>query len=169
MKTQLLFLALAIGFVACTSPKEKQLRHIQALEGNDSTFSPQAIEELKNAYLNFANKYPDDDLASEYIYKAAQRCNVMAQHQQALDLFQRVIEAYPKSRVREEALFLKGYIYENSLNNLEKARECYMAFIASYPNSELAEDAKLAVRNLGKTPEEILQSFTEKGENEALQ
>ena len=150
---------IVFGIIACNSPKEKALKNIKMLEASDSIFSPQNIEATKRAYLDFANKYPDDDLAPEYIFKAAQRCNVMAEHEEALKLFNSIIEKYPKSPRSEEALFLQGFIYENSIKDLPKAQKVYLAFIEKYPNSDLAEDAKAAIKNLGKSPEEIFESF----------
>ena len=117
---------------------------------------------MKNAYLDFSVKYPDDELSPEYIFKAAQRCNATAEHEQALKLFQQIIDQYPKSKVAEEALFLQGYIYENSLHDLVKAKTAYGHFLAKYPKSDLTEDAKLAIENLGKTPEEIFEKITHK-------
>lgn len=154
---------LAVALVAaCHSPKEKSLDNIKRMEANDSIFSPKAIEDLKTAYLDFADKYPQDELSPDYIFKAAQRCNATAQHEEAIQLFQKVIDKYPKSKLCEEALFLQAYIYENSMQKLDKAKEIYLDFIKKYPESDLTEDAKLAIENLGKSPEEIFESFKNK-------
>lgn len=147
---------------ACQSPKEKALAEIKELEANDSIFSPQQIEKVKTAYVEFADKYPDDELAPEFLFKAGQRCNVTGDHNKAIELFQRVIDSYPKEKIAEEALFLQAYVYENSLSNFPKAAETYRAFIDKYPNSDLTEDAKLAIENMGKSPEEIFESFAKK-------
>jgi outer membrane protein assembly factor BamD (BamD/ComL family) len=157
---KLLFIACAVLVViACQSPKEKALVQIKTLETSDSTFSPENIEKLKGAYIDFAAKYPDDELSPEFLFKAGQRCNATAQHDQAIQLFQQVIEKYPKHRIAEEALFLQGYVYENSMNDMNRAKEVYTRFIAQYPNSELVEDAKLSIENLGKTPEQIFEEM----------
>ena len=153
-----------IALAACHSPKEKALETIKKMEASDSIFSPKAIEDLKTAYLDFATKYPDDELSPEFLFKSAQRCNAIAQHEQAIKIFQSVIDKYPKSKRCEEALFLQGYIYENSLQDLIKAKLVYSDFLQKYPNSELADDAKSAIKNLGKTPEEIMESFKDKND-----
>ncbi len=159
LKNYFIIFVAALFFVACESPKEKSLKTIREMESKDSIFSPENIEKLKKEYIGFAEKYPDDELAPEFLFKAGQRCNVMAQHQEALQLFQRIRQTYPKHKIAEESLFLQGYIYENSMNDLENARKVYLEFIHTYPNSELAEDAKLAIQNLGKSPEEIFEGF----------
>jgi TolA-binding protein len=160
---KLTFIAVAIlTIAACQSPKEKALANIKALEANDSTFSPEQIEKTKAAYLEFANKYPDDEMAPEFIFKAGQRCNVTGEHQKAIALFQQVIDKYPKHKIAEEALFLQAYVYENSMQDNDKAKVAYTKFIEFYPNSELAEDARLSIENLGKTPEQIFEEFEKK-------
>lgn len=157
---RIVFIAVAVlAVVACQSPKEKALDNIQALESNDSVFSPEQIEKVKEAYVDFATKYPNDELAPEFLFKAGQRCNVGAEHQRAIELFQQVIDKYPKHKIAEDALFLQAYVYENSLNDYVKAKATYTRFIELYPSSELAEDAKYSIQNLGKSPEQIFEEF----------
>lgn len=156
------------ALAACESPKEKALAEIKILESNDSIFSPEQIEKVKSAYIDFANKYPDDDLAPEFLFKAGQRCNVTAEHQKAIALFQEVIDKYPKHKMAEEALFLQAYVYENSMQDYVNAKTKYAKFMEQYPNSELAEDAKLSIANMGKTPEEIFAEFERKDSTVAV-
>jgi outer membrane protein assembly factor BamD (BamD/ComL family) len=162
MNKRILTILTVFTLVACNSPKEKALENIKAMEANDSIFTPKAIGDMKSAYLDFANKYPDDELAPEFIFKAAQRCNASADHEEAIRLFNSIIEKYPKSKMCEEALFIQGYIYENSMHDFVKAKSVYADFLKKYPNSDLAEDAKLAIENMGKSPEEIFESFKDK-------
>jgi outer membrane protein assembly factor BamD (BamD/ComL family) len=164
MKKLALITLTILAIAACQSPKEKALVEIKTLEANDSIFSPETIEKQKSAYIDFANKYPDDDLSPEFLFKAGQRCNASAQHEEAIKLFQQVIDKYPKHKIAEEALFLQGYIYENSMKDMNRAKTIYTKFIAQYPNSELAEDAKYAIENLGKTPEQIFEEMDKKDE-----
>ena len=157
------FITIAIlTVVACQSPKEKALSNIKLLEANDSVFSPEQIENVKKAYIDFATKYPDDELSPEFLFKAGQRCNVTAEHDKAIALFQDVIDKYPTHKIAEEALFLQGYVYENSMQDFSKAKEIYLKFIAQYPTSELAQDAKFSIKNLGKTPEQIFEEMNQK-------
>jgi TolA-binding protein len=159
MKKTISLVFAVITLVACQSPKEKALTTIQALESNDSVFSPEHIEKVKDAYIDFATKYPDDEMAPEFLFKAGQRCNVGADHLKAIQLFQEVIDKYPKHKIAEDALFLQAYVYENSLNDYAKAKAAYTKFIALYPKSDLVEDATYSIQNLGKTPEQIFQEF----------
>jgi TolA-binding protein len=144
---------------SCTSPKENAMKEIQQLESADSAFTPQHIEKLKTAYLNFADKYPDDEIAPLYLFRAAQRCNVGAQHQEALTYLNRIIESYPKNELAENSLFLKAYILDNHMKKYDEAVATYQLFLEKYPKSEMADDAKIAIKYIGKTPEEIWEAM----------
>ncbi len=146
-----------LAAVACQSPKEKAFNKIKTLEGNDSAFSNELMSELKLAYLDFATAYPDDEHAAEFTFKAAQRAIVLQQPTEAVELLAKILVQYPKSPFCEEALFLEAYTNENNLNDLPKAKANYEEFLKKYPKGELAQDASLALENLGKTPEEILK------------
>ncbi len=56
-------------------------------------------------------------------------------------------------------MFSIAFSYENNLNDFEQARIYYNQFLQKYPNSDLTEDAKLSIENLGKTDEEFLESI----------
>lgn len=143
-------------FAACQSPKEKSLANIKALEENDSAFSDSLSSKLKEAYVSFATEYPDDASSPEFLFKAAQRSVSLNKPEESVSILSNLIKQYPKSSFCEEALFLMAYTQENSLNQLQEAKISYEQFIALYPKSELAEDAMLALKNLGKTPEELI-------------
>jgi TolA-binding protein len=143
---------------ACTSPKEKALKEIKGLEQNDSAFSEALMSEIKAKYLAFAASYPDDEASPLFLLKAAQHSIVLNQPQEAIELLGQVIEKYPKTNFAEEALFLQALTYENNMNDLAQAKEKYELFLKSYPKAELANEAKLAIENLGKSPEEIIES-----------
>ncbi len=155
------FVILLLAATACQSPKEKALKNIKALESNDSAFSNELMRQLKTAYLDFTTAYPDDENTPEYLFKAAQRCIVLQESKEAVSLLSKICEQYPKSTYSEDALFLQAYTYENNLNDTATARVHYNDFIKKYPKGELAEDAKLALVNLGKSAEDIIGEIEE--------
>ncbi len=52
---------------------------------------------------------------------------------------------------------MSGFILANELQDYEAARKSYELYLSKFPNGELADDAKVELANLGKTPEEILK------------
>jgi TolA-binding protein len=86
---------------------------------------------------------------------------------QAIRYYDRIITDYPGYKKTPEAMFLKGYVYENNLGRLDKAKEIYEAFLELYPDNEFADDAEVSLRFLGKSPEELIEIFQkEQGEVE---
>lgn len=145
--------------LACKSPKEEMIAQIAKLENNDSAFSISNITDLYNTYNLFVDKYPDDERAPEFLFKAAQRSNIINKSQEGLALLNKIEKNYPNSKYSEQALFSIAFSYENNLNDLENARKYYESFILKYPKSELVEDAKLSIEHLGKTDEEFIESI----------
>ncbi len=80
---------------------------------------------------------------------------------EAVVLFDRIMENYPDFDKAPQCLFLKGYIYENNLGNLNVAKKIYEEFLEKYPDDEFADDAEVSIKNLGKTPEELIKEFEE--------
>ena len=54
-----------------------------------------------------------------------------------------------------------AYTYENNLHDLVRAKTLYEEFLQKFPNGELAQDARLSLENLGKTPEEMIGALPE--------
>jgi outer membrane protein assembly factor BamD (BamD/ComL family) len=152
-----------VAITSCNSPKEKALKSLYEKENADSTFSPQAARELKEAYIAYAQQYPDDEQAPIFMFKAAQRCNVMGDHNEAIEILNQIFERYPQETVAEQALMLKAYVYENSLGALAEAEKIYKQFLEKYPNSVMADDAKSALKYLGKSPEEVWDAMNKEG------
>jgi TolA-binding protein len=159
VKKLLSILVLSVLVIACSSPKEKLLNQITKLENSDSAFSIGQITDLYWAYTSFVEKYPDDEHSPEFLFKAAQRSNILNKSQDGIILMQKLIANYPHSKFCEQALFSIAFSYENNLNDFGNARKFYDQFLQKYPNSELAEDAKLSIENLGKSDEEFLESI----------
>lgn len=166
LKNSLLILIAITAVVACTPAIEKDAAKIQAAEddlfsADEGFIDKEKALQLVDMYVDFTNAYPEDSLASEYLFKAAEFCLNLGEGQRAIGYYDRVINEYPGFRKAPECLFLKGYIFENYLGDLENAKAIYLEFIERYPNNEFADDAEVSIQNLGKTPEELIRQFEE--------
>lgn len=152
---------------SCSSPKQEQQDHITGLE--ESLFSGEAgrinmnkANELILAYRSFAEDYPDDPLAPEYLFKAGDMAMNLNKPREAVQIFDRILNNYPDYEKIPQSLFLKGYIYENQLRDLTTAKKIYEEFLERFPEDEFADDAEMSIRNLGKSPEELIREFEER-------
>ena len=165
-RNSLLILALVAALASCGSSNEKDAAEIQTAEDTLFSTSEGFIDkakalELVGLYVDYANSYPDDSLAVEYLFKGAEFCLNLGEGQRAITLYDRVIQEYPDFRKVPECLFLKGYVYENYLGDLDNAKAIYLEFIEKYPDNEFADDAEISIQNLGKSPEELIKQFEE--------
>lgn len=163
---------ISIYFAACSSSKEKYETKINELEKN--LFSEKNIsinkinaEELINSYIEFAEKFPADSNSAKYLFNAADISMNILESDKAISIYNKIINDYPNFKKAPECLFLKGFVYENNLNDLEKAKTIYLEFIEKYPDNDFADDAKISIENLGKTPEQLILEFEKKTNNES--
>lgn len=161
MKTlrYLVLMMLPLALYACGSAGE-DLTKIRSLEQQLSAVNGPLdtvkVRELIDEYDRFADAYPDDTNAPQCLLNAGGLANTLMQGEKAIAFYDRIIEKYPNHRTAAEAYFLKAFVYENTLQDLEKAKETYQEFIRKYPQHELADDAEVSLRNVGKSPEQLL-------------
>ncbi len=160
-----LFVVVAI-FTACKSERDKNIAQIESQEnelfGESGMVDRTRIGPLLDLYVSFADTYPDDTLSPVYLFKAGDMAMNTNRSVQAIQLYSRIIEQYPDYTKVPEALFLKGYVYENNLGRLDKAREIYEEFLERFPDNDFADDAEVSLRYLGMSPEELIEIFQQK-------
>jgi len=66
----------------------------------------------------------------------------------AISEFEFLRQEYPGSKYRFEALFTIGQIYQDDLNDSERARDTLQEFLRRYPHNHLADDARTALAKL---------------------
>ncbi len=162
----LLFLAL---FAACQSGPDKtaMAESIKTLEkevGASAQPPPDKVEALQNALVGYADAFPTDSLSVKYLSKAGETARLLRQFDKALEIFGKIEKNYPDSREAAAAMFMKAFTLDNDLKKLEEAKLAYEAFLQKYPNDEFADDAQFLLKNLGKSPEEIIKGFEQKAQ-----
>ena len=149
---------------ACSGGRDEKLTKIKDLETRLLQDSLKAKDEvaaynLQVAYTDFAERFPQDSLAPEYLFKAANLSMSLNWGKSAIDILEKFLSIYPDHKRASEALFYKGFVYDNQLNDDAKAGECYREFLKKYPTHEFASSADASIKNLGKTDEELIREF----------
>ena len=173
-KAIILISLISIGLITgCKPSREKTVSRINNLE--KSLFAPEVVsfnkqkaDSLQVYYLEFIKDYPKDSLAPGYLFKAANIAMNSGDGNKALGFFDQYIQDYSDQPKAPMCLFFKAFIYENMLQDLDKARESYILFIEKYPTHDFTKDAKLALVNLGKTPDMLVREFEEKQKADSL-
>lgn len=160
-----LALSLALMLASCSANREQSLQDIKLAENNlyanegAFLFSDSLADITLNAYTSFVSDFPKDSLSAEYLFKAADLYRAKHEFDKAVATFEKVGKEYPEYKKVPQTVFLQGFIYENDIKDLPKAKERYEYFIATYPEHPLARDVQFSLNNLGKTPEQIIQEF----------
>ncbi len=152
----------ALFIYSCSPSRDAMLGEISKMEKTmkeASKVDTNAVIELISAYQNFASKYPDDSIAPENLYKAAGLAVGFGRGAQAVELYESIINSYPEYTKVAECFFMEAFTYENVIGNIGKASEYYNKFLTKYPSHDLADDARAAIKFLGKSPEEMVREF----------
>ena len=97
---------------------------------------------------------------ADLLLKAAGLAKTIENPQKAVELYSRLADGMPQHPKAPTALFMLGFVYENDLGDLAKAKAIYESFLQKYPNDpDFADDAQTALKMLGKSPEEIIKEF----------
>lgn len=173
---KLFILFLVVGFVACKSKRDQSLDSIRSMEqGLMSDSAKREIDPAKGralitAYMDFSKANPNDTMAPELLFKAAELANGMRAPVEALEYYSLVYSKFPNYSKAPLCLFLQGFIYENNLRNAKKAKEFYELFLKSYPNHPLANDVRFSLQHVGMSDEELIKMFESQNQaNTAVQ
>lgn len=157
---------LVLFIISCGPSRNDYQENISKLEeefsDQSSGLSKAKAQMLADAYIEYSEKFPDDSMSAEYLFKAADISMNITNAKQAISLYDEILAKYPDFRKAPQCVFLKAFVYENNLNDLVNAEKYYMEFLEKYPNDDFADDAQISLDNLGKSPEELIREFEEK-------
>jgi outer membrane protein assembly factor BamD (BamD/ComL family) len=130
-------------FVACGPSKEKSIAKIQELEKqlfsvNTGPVDTTKANEMINLYVEFEKKFPTDTAAAEYLYRAASLCMNTGKASKSIEYINNIITKYPNYKKITSCYFLKGFVYDYHLKDINNARIAYQEFISKFPKDDLA-------------------------------
>lgn len=101
----------------------------------------------------------NDDEVQKSLFNAANMSLATKNYAQALAIYDYVLTHPDDFSKVPTALFLKGFTYDEHLKNFDEAKKHYTVFLEKYPEDGYADSVKASLKNLGKTAEEIIESF----------
>lgn len=104
----------------------------------------EALDSLEKLKKDFSN-HP---IVDEILFRQAKLNMEMGDFVEAVSLLQNVVDNFGEDILGDDALFLIGMIYEDQLNEKEKAKEVYKSFLSKYPGSNKAAEARKRFRTL---------------------
>lgn len=101
----------------------------------------------------------DNEKAPLLLNRAAAIAKGLGNNQQAITLYNWVINDFEGTGAAKKALFYKGFTLDEEMGDYARAREAYDKFLEKYPEDELAMQVKILKEQLGKSDEEILEAL----------
>lgn len=92
--------------------------------------------------------YPDHSLTDDVYYKQARIMDARKNYLEEDSLLAKIIREYPDDILADDALFIRANLYENKLNNKEKAMEYFQELLLKYPGSLYVVEARKRFRSL---------------------
>ena len=163
MKRIFVLLSLALMLLSCG--EKMSVEKINELESKvfakDAVLSSENVIQLVDAYLLFAKQNPNDQQTPEFLFKALDvAVGVNAEGpQKAINIADVLIEKYPDFEMTPMAMFIKGFVYENMIGDLQNAEMTYRQFIEKYPNNPMAADVEASIKNIGIPLDELIKTF----------
>ncbi|OGW75278.1 MAG: hypothetical protein A2Z72_00980 [Omnitrophica bacterium RBG_13_46_9] len=109
-------IAIKIGEAVKTQDKAKHLESVRLLE-------------------KMIKEYPNPKYDVQFLLYIGAYYEYLSDHKEAVRIFEKVLENYPNSTLASLAQCAIGIIYEEKLNNKEKADMAYRLVLTRYPNS----------------------------------
>lgn len=142
-------------------PQAQAIAKIDSLEAellDDSLgLSDQTASAIVKAYLQYADAYPKDSNAVDYLFKASDVMRGMFRYQDAVRTLELVVERYPTSDKAPTALFYAGFILHNDTDQNNLAIPYFQRLIEEFPEHPLADDARNLMPLLNMNEEQLLE------------
>lgn len=166
----LILIIALISLLACQPSEAELLESIQKVEAEikeSNRLDVEKVEGLIDLYELLIKK-SDKSKQPALLEKKAKYYASLGQHENALNVYEKIYEKYPNYEKRGEALFMQAFILEVNNNDLVKAEELYKRYLDEFPDGDFAKDAAFSIENLYLSPEELIQKFKEAEKNSQL-
>ena len=160
-----IFFSLLVTVVMMSCGEKMSVEKINELESkafaNDAVVSSEDVIQLVDAYVLFAEQNPKDSQSPDFLFKALDvAVGVNAEGpQKAVVIADVLIERYPDFEMTPMAMYIKGFVYENMMNDNDKALDTYRHFLERYPNNPMAADVETSIKNIGIPLGELIKTF----------
>ena len=122
-------------------------------------------KELKASYLEYTEKFPEDDITPEFYFRAANMARALKNYPEALDIYRKIVKNYPDFEHHVESHFMIALVYDNDLNDKFNAKRVYGEVAEKYPDHKFGQDAKLILETyIDLTDEELIKYLEEKNQ-----
>lgn len=131
------------------------------LKANKSVVINDAVGlSMISVYANYIRNFPEDKKnCPDFLYKAAEISMNLKQGANAILYIDDLKNKYPDAKQVPYAEFMRGFVYQNILNDKDKAKATFSNFINKYPQNELVPSAKQILESIDMTEADFLKKI----------
>lgn len=118
-----------------------------------------AAKKLVKKSQFYSELHPQNKKTASILFRAADVARGIGEYGKAIQLWGKVWRNYPDFDKAPDAVFMQAFTYENNLGDIQNAKRYYIQFIEKFPKNPLREQAIIALKNLGKSPEDLIKEF----------
>lgn len=122
----------------------------------ESGYDKEHLQDLLVSYADFSNNCRQDSITPEFLMRRADLLRGEGKIRAAISQFKAVHDGFPSYPNKITCAFIAAFLYETELNDRETAEKLYLQIIESYPRSHEADVARVSIRHLYETSDELI-------------
>lgn len=142
---------------------DELLTEINTLETEINASETPDEDKLRTAvtkFQDFANTFPEDPKAPEFLLKASDFSNALKLPEKSVKILDRLIAEYPEYEKMEDIYYVRAVYLDFDLRDTTRAKDAYQEFIDKYPESgQRVLDAQTRIDNIAFSIEELAEKF----------
>lgn len=107
-------------------------------------------EQVIEVYSRIIKEYPQNHMSPSALITIGECYEKISDYEQAADSYSRLYQEYPKDSRVPEMLYRAGQLWEDNLNNSNKAIEIYQLILKSFSDNSYAKKAEARMKKLTK-------------------
>jgi len=113
-------------------------------------------------FSDYSIHFPSDKKSADYLLKASDFSHHLGQNSNAVAYIEKIISTYPKYSKIESVMYNRAHYLDFELRDTVLAKQYYLEFIESYPNSEFISSAQARLDQNFMSAEELIELWTKK-------
>jgi tetratricopeptide (TPR) repeat protein len=144
----------------------KFLTNLETIENSLTVDAPAKndLQKAVTAFQDFANHFPEDDRAPDYLLKASDISLSLGQNEKSVRILNQIIEEHPNYEKMESVIYNRASHTDFELRDTAQARAYYMEFMEKYPESDFIDDAEARISQNFMSLEELVEMFSSNAE-----
>ena len=113
-------------------------------------------------FSDYSIHFPQDEKSADYLLKASDFSHHLGQNSKAVAYLEKIISDFPEYDKIESVMYNRAHYLDFELRDTVLAKQYYLEFMESYPNSEFVSSAQARLDQNFMSAEELIELWTKK-------